>query len=342
MASTQFALTTTFAPAASCSPGSFDQLLYRQEFIYLNYPNPVPGVITTGCYPSEFLQSYTFQDALSTLLPPLAPLICPNGWTSAVIDYAQDVPTGYIACCPSGYELAGPSPPWPATRPAFNATCRSLATSLTVTPYSTDTALPTAIWTGTLGDHAYAVPLEGYVTPIAILTDSSSSPTSSLPQTTSTSAISAGGSTTSTSASTSRSSGLTSTRPFQTSTSTATPTIEADAAHPAALSHGAIAGIVLGSVAGFFIIAAIIVFWIRSSMKKRKTGSDDQESSSRSPTMAIKSDSNILHRSGGSAAEGSKAELPDGQGSRVELPTAQNDTAELPAGRAGERAELPN
>ena len=76
----------------------------------------------------------------------------------------QTCPIGYLACCPSGYELAGPSPPWPETRPAYNATCRSLATSLTITPYSTDSALPVAIWTGTAGDHAYAVPLEGYVT----------------------------------------------------------------------------------------------------------------------------------------------------------------------------------
>ena len=170
MSSTQYALTTTFTPAASCAPGSFDQLLYRGQYIYLNYPNPVLDITTTGCYPSEFLQSYAVQNTISTLLPPFAPLICPDGWTSAIIDYAPEIPTGYVACCPSGYELAGPSPPWPEARPAFNATCRSLATSLTITPYSNDSALPVAIWTGTAGDHAYALPLEGYATATATTT----------------------------------------------------------------------------------------------------------------------------------------------------------------------------
>src|ERR1700761_455137 len=130
---TQYALTTSFTPAPSCSPGSFDQLVYRQSFIYLNYPDPVPDVTTTRCYPSEFLQSYAAQSTATTLLPPLAPLVCPQGWTTAIPTYlTADIPPGYFACCPSGYELAGPSPPWPATRPAFNATCRSPAQTLTV------------------------------------------------------------------------------------------------------------------------------------------------------------------------------------------------------------------
>jgi hypothetical protein len=163
---TEYALTTTFTPSPSCSPGSFDQLLYHQSNIFLNYPDPVPGVTLTACYPPQFLDSYLAQKTIATLLPPFAPLVCPAGYTEASIDYAPSVPPGYLACCPSGYSLAGPSPPWPATRPAFNATCASLIRTLLVTPYTTDSALPASTWTGTAGDHAYALPLEGYVAPL--------------------------------------------------------------------------------------------------------------------------------------------------------------------------------
>ena len=159
-----YALSTTFTQEPSCSPGVFDQLIYRRSLIYLNYPNPLPVSTQTGCYPSQFLSSSLAQQTATTPLAPLAPLVCPAGYTTANIDYAPEVPPGYIACCPSEYELAGPSPPWPPDRPAYIATCRSSATSVLITPYATNFALPVATWLGTAGDHVYALPLEGYVT----------------------------------------------------------------------------------------------------------------------------------------------------------------------------------
>lgn len=162
------ALTTTFTPGLSCSLDTFDQLLYSSSLIYLNYPLPRLGLTRSACYPSQFIDSFLAQQSTSDPLPPIAPLVCPDGYTSANIDYgAQEaIPDGYIACCPSGYELAGPASSWPPDRPAYGATCRSQAQSLLITPYSTEAALPAATWIGTMGDHVYAMPLEGYVSAV--------------------------------------------------------------------------------------------------------------------------------------------------------------------------------
>ena len=161
-----YELTTIFTPSPSCSAGSFDQLLYHQSDIFLNYPNPIPGITLSACYPSQFLSSYLAQLTVSTLLPAFDPLVCPSGYTNAPITYAPSVPPGYLACCPSSYSLFGPSPPWPGQRPAFNATCASPVRTLVVTPYTTDRAFPVATWIGTAGDHVYALPLEGYAMPL--------------------------------------------------------------------------------------------------------------------------------------------------------------------------------
>lgn len=164
----QLALTTTLTAGPSCTPDTFDQLLYSSSLIYLNYPVPRSGLTRSACYPSEFIDSFLAQQSTSDPLPPIGPLVCPEGYTIANIDYGaqEDIPDGYIACCPSGYELAGPTPPWPSDRPAYGATCRSRAQSLLITPYSTEAALPAATWIGTLGDHVYALPLEGYTTAV--------------------------------------------------------------------------------------------------------------------------------------------------------------------------------
>ncbi|KAK9454021.1 hypothetical protein V1511DRAFT_535220 [Dipodascopsis uninucleata] len=122
-------LTTTYRPPAVCTEGHLTEMQYRQYEIWLNYPVPAPSVTITSCYPSEFLSSW---EAASTItVEPFSMLVCPQNYATV---YEQDFGDNktYIACCPSGYDLAYPTTTM-FSRPAQGATCYSAISEVEVT-----------------------------------------------------------------------------------------------------------------------------------------------------------------------------------------------------------------
>ncbi|KAE9962531.1 hypothetical protein BLS_000211 [Venturia inaequalis] len=165
---TAFALSTTFTPPATCTENHFTMLERLDYRIYKNYPDPA-GTILTDCYPTQYLSSYFSQMEVKTPLPPIAPIVCPVGYTTAT-----SLDNGYRAFCPSGFSLAAPSASSIATRPAYGATCYSDIKSLLVTSYNSAGSVATSTWTAqSTGSQAYALVIEGFAKTAPTGTDSS-------------------------------------------------------------------------------------------------------------------------------------------------------------------------
>ncbi|QDS73421.1 hypothetical protein FKW77_008412 [Venturia effusa] len=176
---TNFALSTTFTPPATCTENHFTMLERLDYRIYKNYPDPASETFT-DCYPTQFLTSYFSQMTVPTPLPAFAPVVCPVGYETAT---ALD--NGYRAFCPSGFSLAAPSVSTIADRPAYGATCYSDISTLLVTSYNSAGSVATSTWTASsTGSQAYALVIEGYATSAPTGSDSSAtaSPTGTAAQ----------------------------------------------------------------------------------------------------------------------------------------------------------------
>lgn len=93
------AISTTFTPPATCTQDQLTLMEYYQYQIWLNYPVPVPGTTSTGCYPSQFISSYFSAQYITTPLPAPTPLVCPVGYGTILSTTVSS--SDYIACCPS-------------------------------------------------------------------------------------------------------------------------------------------------------------------------------------------------------------------------------------------------
>ncbi|KAF1986844.1 hypothetical protein K402DRAFT_463359 [Aulographum hederae CBS 113979] len=161
---TAIPLTTTFTPPASCIENRLSMMPPPGWMIWANEPVPAPNVTVSDCYPREFLQSYTSVSssvAGSSVVPAMSPLICPIGWCTM---YAGDA--NYAACCPSGYQLHRPDTTFVSSRPGYGGTCYSdLTESSTVvlSAYNTEGAVNRQVWTASSsGAQAYAHVIDGY------------------------------------------------------------------------------------------------------------------------------------------------------------------------------------
>ncbi|KAI0013851.1 hypothetical protein F4779DRAFT_561595 [Xylariaceae sp. FL0662B] len=221
------ALTTAFTPPGSCNKMDLTQLSSPGYQIWLNEPQPVPESKFGDCYPPGFIDEYTsITNASSSIAPMFSPLVCPEGWTTAM-----NRPNGYIACCISGFLLHAPDTTVDTNRPAYGGTCYSnfaLGQTINVTQYDSAHATATAEWIASAStDQAYAHIIDGFRLGLA---DNTPSPT-------------------------------TTSDPFTSAAATTESSFS--------LTGGAIAGAVVGSVAGFALILLALSFLFRRYRKKR-------------------------------------------------------------------------
>lgn len=93
------ALTTTFTPPASCASDYLTMLTAVKYQIWINEPEPLPGSLVTGCYPSQWADAYSSPvGSSSSVVPVMSPLVCPSGWATQSDDSWS---SGYMACCAS-------------------------------------------------------------------------------------------------------------------------------------------------------------------------------------------------------------------------------------------------
>ncbi|KAF8851781.1 hypothetical protein BDZ45DRAFT_750278 [Acephala macrosclerotiorum] len=169
-----FAITTTFTAPTACaqSVGGLTMLQDDQFRIWLNHPLPVPGTTITSCYPDEFASSFLLQTG-GVSQAAFSPLVCPDGYTTQ-----GPYTSNYIACCPSGWDLAVASNP-PSNRPAFGGTCFSniFNVPIRITSYNTESIEASSIFTATDSQaQAFAFPYEGFALGVAVV--ASTTPTS--------------------------------------------------------------------------------------------------------------------------------------------------------------------
>ncbi|KAI1204384.1 uncharacterized protein F4807DRAFT_447528 [Annulohypoxylon truncatum] len=201
-------LTTTFTPPSSCGEMHLTQLSSPGYQLWLNEPQPVPGSKFGDCYPPGFIEGYTsISNASSSVAPLFSPLVCPEGWTTAMT-----WTNGYIACCASGFLLHPPDTTVDPNRPGYGGTCYSdfqVGQTVEVTAYNSASVTATAEWIASAtNDQAYAHPIDGF----QVVSDDNT---------------------------------------------------------PSRLSGGAIAGIVVGSVAGLILILLALLFLFQRYRRKR-------------------------------------------------------------------------
>ncbi|KAH9883871.1 hypothetical protein F4778DRAFT_584463 [Xylariomycetidae sp. FL2044] len=226
------ALTTTFTPPATCRDMQLTQLSSPGYQIWLNEPQPVPGTQLGDCYPPGFMAGYTsVVNSSSSIAPMFSPFVCPEGWNTQM-----SRPDGYIACCASGFQLHPPDTVTDTSRPAYGGTCYSNfegGQTVTVTQYDSEGVTATAPWvaSGTT-DQAYAHPMDGYRAEEAAV-ESTPSSTAGTPL------------------------------------NTASPASETAASPTAAqLSGGAVAGVVIGTLAALAAIIAAVLLLLRKRQRR--------------------------------------------------------------------------
>ncbi|KAI1632467.1 hypothetical protein F4809DRAFT_627551 [Biscogniauxia mediterranea] len=236
-------LTTTFIPPDDCNDGQLTMLSSPGYFIWLNEPVPVSESTFSSCYPKEFMSEYqTYHINPTTVgsrVPLMSPLICPFGWeTLTSID-------SYIACCPTNFLLSPPETTMDANRPAYGGTCYSdwtLGQSSSVSAFGSSSYIGMTLASAkTVPFQVYAHVIDGIVATTAQQTHTSSS----------------GSDATSTSTST----------PISTDATADTSTGASAPSNSSTLSGGAVAGIVVGVLAGCAIIIIIASFLI---IRRRK------------------------------------------------------------------------
>ncbi|CAH0056040.1 unnamed protein product [Clonostachys solani] len=233
------ALTTAFVPPPTCTENRLTMLASPGYEIWNNEPAPISGSKVTDCYPSQFIKRYTSSfNQSSSMAPLMSPLVCPEGWVTA-----RQWDNAYIVCCASGYQLAPPSTTVDADRPGYGGTCYSnflVGQTATVTGYNSSMLTATFPWVASSSaDQAYAHPIDGFAMDLlASLTSSSESATS-------------------TSASASSSSTL------AIATATNDSSEDSSTASSSSISGGAIAGIVIGCLAGLALIILAVFLLIR-------------------------------------------------------------------------------
>lgn len=159
-----FAISTTFTPPATCTETQMTMVGRLADEIWMNFPNPVSTTTFNACYPSQFVSSYLSQSAATTILPAISPLACPLGYSQLQL---SNTPSGYMACCPTGFSLALPTSTASmiATRPAYGGTCYTdltLFQTITVTSFGSASDTGIQIFTAqTTPAQAYALVMEG-------------------------------------------------------------------------------------------------------------------------------------------------------------------------------------
>lgn len=91
-------ITTVFTPPPSCTDGSLTMLERQNYGIWQNEPLPVIGTTFSGCYPSQYIDSY-LNSARNTIFPPFSPLVCPQNYATVSSETMAGQPL-YIVCCP--------------------------------------------------------------------------------------------------------------------------------------------------------------------------------------------------------------------------------------------------
>ncbi|KAF2087595.1 hypothetical protein K490DRAFT_65426 [Saccharata proteae CBS 121410] len=273
------ALTTTFSPPATCTQNHLTILSSPGYMIWVNEPVPVPSTTVSACYPSQFLDGYTSTSS-SSIAPFISPLVCPDGWVTAMTG-----PSSYIACCPTGYELAPPTVTVSPSRPAYGGTCYSNFASgqtVNITVYNSASLVATSTWLASDStDQAYGHVIDGIAAYIPTTAANATTAAISTPPTSSTPAP------------------TTSSSPSSSS-----------------LSGGAIAGIVIGICALLALLVASTFFLLRR--RKHRLGrsqSRTHEVDASGSAIAEKDGSNPYAGNDGKAAElyspaDTTAELP--------------------------------
>lgn len=213
--------------------------------IWLNEPLPVPGSTFSSCYPSAWIADYSSVEGQSSSIAPLvSPMVCPSGWDTAS-SVSQGTLSGYLACCPSGFNLTLPATTAVSTRPFYGGTCYSdftVGDTITVAKYASTSLSATIPFTPKSTDQAFAHPIDGFIRGAAIATATGSSSGASA-------TASGGGGAAASSSSSSSSS---------------------PSSSDSGLSGGAIAGIVIGVAAGVALLALAAWMLLR---RRRKASS---------------------------------------------------------------------
>ncbi|KAL9530755.1 hypothetical protein SMMN14_05632 [Sphaerulina musiva] len=213
------ALTTTFTPPAKCTEQSlmFTMLSAPNYEVWANEPMPVSSSTVTECYPSEWIGAYQTANT-SSIVPAMSPLVCPLSWETVMT-----APGNYIACCPPGFRRTDPKTTVDGYRPFYGGTCYSelpSGSAVRVTQYNNLSISATVTFTASSQNVGlYAHPIDGYAYQAQETIFVSSNATSLSPSSSSS------------------------------SSSLATPTSTPTPNSSKTLSNGAIAGIVIGSLA---------------------------------------------------------------------------------------------
>ncbi|KAI0201790.1 hypothetical protein F4808DRAFT_423793 [Astrocystis sublimbata] len=245
-------LTTAFMPPDSCNEAQLTMLSSPANYVWLNEPIPVPGTTISDCYPPEFMKYYTTYHHDTTnvgsLVPLMSPLVCPFGWHGVMTGTAPF----YQACCPVGFSLAVPTTALQVqSRPAYGGTCYSdwpQGSSAYVKVYGSASAEEglSLVAPPTTGYQAYAHIIDG----IVVSTSASTSSVGTSETSPSRASITGPGSPSSQASTNSASSGN---------------------SKDTSLSPGAIAGIVIGAVAGVVLIALGFFFLARRRRQQSPT-----------------------------------------------------------------------
>ncbi|KAN0117867.1 hypothetical protein V8E51_003844 [Hyaloscypha variabilis] len=225
-----YALTTTFTAPTQCaqSIGGLTMLENDVFRIWLNAPLPVPGTTISSCYPDQFMSSFLLQ-AGGVTQAPFEPLVCPEGYSTI-----GPFTSNYIACCPSGWDGFAPASDPPSGRPAFGGTCFTniYNVPIQITSYDDSAIQASSIFTATgTSDQAFAYPYEGFALGVAVLASTTNPSLAAATSETST--------------------------PF-----------EETGTGPGGMSHGAVAGIVLGCIITVFLLVALVVFALNYRHKR--------------------------------------------------------------------------
>ncbi|KAE9377364.1 hypothetical protein N431DRAFT_436593 [Stipitochalara longipes BDJ] len=204
-------------------------MLENDEFrIWLNAPVPVPGTTISSCYPHQFMSSFLLQTG-GISQAPFEPLVCPEGYTTQ-----GPFTSNYIACCPSGWDGFAPAASPPPKRPAFGGTCfkNIYNVPIQITSYDKSAIKASSIFTATgTSDQAFAYPYEGFALGVAVLASTTGSSQAAASEKAST--------------------------PFQ----------ETDAGS-GGMTHGAVAGLVLGCIITVLLLVALVVFALNYRHKR--------------------------------------------------------------------------
>ncbi|VUC29787.1 unnamed protein product [Clonostachys rosea] len=229
-------LTTTWTPPATCTESRLSMLASPGYELWNNEPAPVSGSKVTDCYPSQFIKRYTSAfNQSSSIAPLMSPLVCPKGWATA-----RQWDNAYIVCCASGYQLTPPKTTIDADRPGYGGTCYSnflVGQTATVTGYNATMVTATFPWVASSSvDAAYAHPIDGFALDLLASLSSSSE---TITSTSSSSLV------------------------LATATTTNDGSEDSSTTASNSISGGAIAGIVIGCLAGLALIILAVFLLLR-------------------------------------------------------------------------------